>query len=302
MLACVIEKIFYKLKIMGLYYRKRIKILPGVHMNLSKSGTSLSVGRRGASVNFGKKGTYMNVGIPGTGIYSRTRISQNPKQPPVDNQYNAWTDPKQWGCVMLLFFSFFGIGFFVVGNFKLSLCTFLLGFLLYLFITRKKKTNIPMSKNPKQNIEDFFKIDIHNLFEYNPEYIGTSTSVTGNEVTHYKLRLKELELGQFFEIEMIEPAAGEFNLIFKGRNNILTKEIEEFVAFCTNLYGLDDLGYGRIEDTDKIQASRNVFSRMWKDIWIGNMAAEKLEMTLFGIKMNKIVNQGNENQEDKVHR
>ena len=69
-LACVIEKIFYKLKIMGLYYRKRIKILPGVHMNLSKSGTSLSVGRRGASVNFGKKGTYMNVGIPGTGIHS----------------------------------------------------------------------------------------------------------------------------------------------------------------------------------------------------------------------------------------
>lgn len=81
MLAYVIEKIFYKLKIMGLYYRKRIKILPGVHMNLSKSGTSLSVGRRGASVNFGKKGTYMNVGIPGTGRLPSTTQRMKLSQP-----------------------------------------------------------------------------------------------------------------------------------------------------------------------------------------------------------------------------
>lgn len=44
---------------MGLYFRKRIKILPGVHMNVSKSGTSWSIGPRGAKVNFGKRGTYV---------------------------------------------------------------------------------------------------------------------------------------------------------------------------------------------------------------------------------------------------
>lgn len=62
---------------MGLYFRKRIKILPGVHMNISKSGTSWSVGPRGAKVNFGKRGTYVTTGIPGTGIYSRTKVSSN---------------------------------------------------------------------------------------------------------------------------------------------------------------------------------------------------------------------------------
>lgn len=40
---------------MGLYFRKRIKILPGVHMNVSKSGTSWSIGPRGAKVNFGNE-------------------------------------------------------------------------------------------------------------------------------------------------------------------------------------------------------------------------------------------------------
>ena len=60
---------------MGLYFRKRVKILPGVHLNISKTGTSWSVGPRGASVNVGKRGTYVNAGIPGTGIYSRTKIS-----------------------------------------------------------------------------------------------------------------------------------------------------------------------------------------------------------------------------------
>lgn len=62
---------------MGFYFRKRVKILPGVHLNLSKTGTSWSFGPRGASVNVGKKGAYLNTGIPGTGIYSRTKISGN---------------------------------------------------------------------------------------------------------------------------------------------------------------------------------------------------------------------------------
>ena len=62
---------------MGLYFRKRIKILPGVHMNVSKSGTSWSIGPRGAKVNFGKRGTYVTTGIPGTGIYSRTKVCDN---------------------------------------------------------------------------------------------------------------------------------------------------------------------------------------------------------------------------------
>lgn len=58
-------------------YRKRIKIAPGIHINLSKNGVSTSIGPKGASVTMGPKGTYVNTSIPGTGIYSRKKISGN---------------------------------------------------------------------------------------------------------------------------------------------------------------------------------------------------------------------------------
>ncbi len=53
---------------MGLYFRKRIRILPGIYINFSKSGISFSFGGRGLSYTVGKKGTRKTVGIPGTGI------------------------------------------------------------------------------------------------------------------------------------------------------------------------------------------------------------------------------------------
>jgi len=60
-------------------YRKRIKIAPGIHLNLSKNGVSTSIGPNGARVTFGKNGTYLHKGIPGTGLYSREKLSGGSK-------------------------------------------------------------------------------------------------------------------------------------------------------------------------------------------------------------------------------
>lgn len=43
---------------MGLNFRKRVTILPGLTLNFGKRGTSVTVGKRGASMTFGKNGTY----------------------------------------------------------------------------------------------------------------------------------------------------------------------------------------------------------------------------------------------------
>lgn len=59
---------------MGLRLRKSVSILPGIRLNLSFSGASLTVGPRGASVNIGPSGTYLNAGLPGTGLYVRERL------------------------------------------------------------------------------------------------------------------------------------------------------------------------------------------------------------------------------------
>jgi hypothetical protein len=65
---------------MGIRFRKRIKLAPGLHLNLSGSGLSMSAGPRGASMTFGGRGgTYMNTAIPGTGLYSRERVGAAPR-------------------------------------------------------------------------------------------------------------------------------------------------------------------------------------------------------------------------------
>lgn len=61
-------------------YRKRIKIIPGVHMNLSKNGISTSIGVRGVNMTFGGSGTYLNTGIPGTGISQRQKLAGSGKK------------------------------------------------------------------------------------------------------------------------------------------------------------------------------------------------------------------------------
>lgn len=60
-------------------YRKKIQILPGVYINFSKSGISLTFGVKGASINIGKNGNYLNTGIPGTGLYNRQKIGGSTK-------------------------------------------------------------------------------------------------------------------------------------------------------------------------------------------------------------------------------
>ncbi len=53
---------------MPVRFRKTIKILPGVRMNLSKGGVSFTFGSKGYHVNVGKRGVRQTVGIPGTGL------------------------------------------------------------------------------------------------------------------------------------------------------------------------------------------------------------------------------------------
>jgi len=54
---------------MGFRLFRRIKILPGVTLNLSKSGVSESVGVRGAHVTVSSKGVRKTVGLPGSGVF-----------------------------------------------------------------------------------------------------------------------------------------------------------------------------------------------------------------------------------------
>ena len=56
-------------------FRKAISVLPGVKVNLSKTGVSTSVGGKGATLNIGHGKKNVTLGIPGTGLSYRTQAS-----------------------------------------------------------------------------------------------------------------------------------------------------------------------------------------------------------------------------------
>src|SRR4051794_6958941 len=49
-------------------FRQSFKIIPGVRLNLSRSGASVSLGPRGAHFTIGPHGMRTTVGLPGSGI------------------------------------------------------------------------------------------------------------------------------------------------------------------------------------------------------------------------------------------
>lgn len=114
---------------MGINFRRRKKILPGVYLNFSKNGISTTIGPKGANINLGKKGAYLNTGIPGTGIYSRQKISGSNNNPPNNSPnrpvknflssspYKKSDKSKKITIILALFLGSIGIHRFYLGQF-----------------------------------------------------------------------------------------------------------------------------------------------------------------------------------------
>lgn len=67
---------------MGLRVRRSIKLLPGVRINLSKSGVSTSIGVKGATINLRpSRKARATVGIPGTGLSYSSQLESSTRAP-----------------------------------------------------------------------------------------------------------------------------------------------------------------------------------------------------------------------------
>lgn len=82
---------------MGHYrFRRSIKILPGVRVNLNKKSTSITVGGKGFTRTVSSNGQISNnIGIPGTGISYReieqpARKSTGPANDSAESNSFAW--------------------------------------------------------------------------------------------------------------------------------------------------------------------------------------------------------------------
>lgn len=87
---------------MALRFQKRIKIAPGLRVNVSKGGVSTSIGKPGATVNIGKKGVQGTVGVPGTGLSYRRKLGGQGNDQvgdPVAPGRSAWSWVVAFGVV-----------------------------------------------------------------------------------------------------------------------------------------------------------------------------------------------------------
>jgi len=69
---------------MPLRFWRRVRIAPGVTINLGKRGASVSVGPRGAKTTVGRSGVRQTVGLPGSGLFvtRQLRRGQRGDRPP----------------------------------------------------------------------------------------------------------------------------------------------------------------------------------------------------------------------------
>lgn len=73
---------------MGFRFRRTVKVMPGVRLNVGKKGVSVSAGRRGANVTLGKTGVRTTFGLPGTGLSHTTLHRRKAKGRTTRNQRN----------------------------------------------------------------------------------------------------------------------------------------------------------------------------------------------------------------------
>ncbi|MDF5600800.1 DUF4236 domain-containing protein [Vibrio parahaemolyticus] len=61
----------------GLRYQKRIKVLPFLWVNISKSNFSITVGNRFIKFNIGRRGLWFSGSLVGTGLSFRKKVPLN---------------------------------------------------------------------------------------------------------------------------------------------------------------------------------------------------------------------------------
>jgi len=97
-------------------FRRRVKVAPGVYVNLGKNGATTSIGPRGAKITMGRHGTYINTGIPGTGIYSRKKIGGNTVNTIRQNNVQSSSGCAAYGWFCVLWFAISFISMWYIGT------------------------------------------------------------------------------------------------------------------------------------------------------------------------------------------
>ena len=221
-------------------YRKRVRIAPGVHLNLSRRGVSTTIGVRGASVNFGKKGTYVNTGIPGTGFYNRQKISGDRGRPYASVKRNIHTSPSGggqllgYGCagILALLFLFMGL-IWLIDEKQIFTGIIFLSFALYV-VVGAILINTSISAKPKAPSINW----VDQAKRMLPRTSGTARSILQNFIQCYELAQQideESAIVQGLEKKLSKKPNEQLERLLKDYRGVLTKRIRQLEATQINV-------------------------------------------------------------------
>jgi hypothetical protein len=88
---------------MGLRFRRSVRLIPGIRVNFSKSGTSVSFGFKGMTHNIGPRGSRTTFSAPGTGLsqvdyHRRKRLAGQHNGPDV---WGTLWSTMIWGTLLI---------------------------------------------------------------------------------------------------------------------------------------------------------------------------------------------------------
>ena len=221
-------------------YRKRVRIAPGVHLNLSRRGVSTTIGVRGASVNFGKKGTYVNTGIPGTGFYNRQKISGGRGRPHASVKRNIHTSPSGggqllgYGCagILALLFLFMGL-IWLIEEKQIFTGIIFLSFALYV-VVGAILINTSISAKPKAPSINW----VDQAKRMLPRTGGTARSILQNFIQCYELTQQideESAIVQGLEKKLSKKPNEQLEHLLKDYCGVLTKRMRQLEATQINV-------------------------------------------------------------------
>ena len=87
---------------MGWRFHRSLRIIPGIRLNLSKTGTSWSIGGRGATMNIKGRRVRTTIGIPGTGISYSEQTTAPEEQPQQLMQSRGATKSNSLGFFLIV--------------------------------------------------------------------------------------------------------------------------------------------------------------------------------------------------------
>jgi hypothetical protein len=131
-------------------------------------------------------------------------------------------------------------------------------------------------KRQKDDISDFFDVDICNIFKHEPEPADSKGAAGGEPVSKYVLGLTKPELSVFNRVDIFLHAGGSYDLHFTGNSETISDDLIAFVNYCAGKLGPDFMQKKAFSENDARDMWLGVFSRIWN----GRMRIENIHFTL----------------------